>query len=85
MSRDAEEALCDKLKNNSISIQFDESTDFLLSLIIFSTHGPGGVPPPLNKHRKDKQLNNKHRLNIYKEEKKTPPRPPRAAIYPTFR
>jgi hypothetical protein len=24
----------------------------------------------LNKHRKDKQLNNKHRLNIYKEEEK---------------
>jgi hypothetical protein len=38
----------------------------------------------LNKHRKNKQLNNKHRLNLYKEEK-PPPRPPRAAIYPTFR
>jgi hypothetical protein len=38
----------------------------------------------LNKHRKDKQLNNKHRLNIYKEEE-TPPGPPRAAIYPIFR
>jgi hypothetical protein len=32
----------------------------------------------------NKQLNNKHRLNIYKEEK-TPPGPPRAAIYPIFR
>jgi hypothetical protein len=28
MSRDAEEALCDELKNNSFSIQADESTDF---------------------------------------------------------
>jgi hypothetical protein len=37
----------------------------------------------LNKHRKDKQLNNKHKLNIHKEE--TPSGPPRAAIYPIFR
>jgi hypothetical protein len=28
MSHDAEEVLCDKLKNNSFSIQADESTDF---------------------------------------------------------
>jgi hypothetical protein len=28
MSHDAEEVLCDKLKNNSFSIQVDESTDF---------------------------------------------------------
>jgi hypothetical protein len=28
MSHDAEEILCDKLKNNNFSIQADESTDF---------------------------------------------------------
>jgi hypothetical protein len=28
MAHDAEEVLCDKLKNNSFSIQVDESTDF---------------------------------------------------------
>jgi hypothetical protein len=28
MLHDAEEVLCDKLKNNSFSIQVDESTDF---------------------------------------------------------
>jgi hypothetical protein len=39
MSHDAEEVLCDKLKNNSFSIRVDESTDFLLSLIIVSAHG----------------------------------------------
>jgi hypothetical protein len=30
MSHDAEEVLCDKLKNNSFSIQVDESTDFTI-------------------------------------------------------
>jgi hypothetical protein len=28
MSHDAEEVLCDKMKNDSFSIQVDESTDF---------------------------------------------------------
>jgi hypothetical protein len=34
MSHDAEEVLCDKLKNNSFSIQVDESTDFTNKIYI---------------------------------------------------
>jgi hypothetical protein len=75
-----------RVPSSWVAAQFAASQEGLSSMRewIWATNNLHQINQCLNKPRKDKQLNNKHRLNIHKEEK-TSPGPPRAAIYPIFR